>query len=75
MNGKMKWYNGVKGYGFITKEDGSEIFFHHTDLMVEKIGREVLRRSQGIPMSFDEEKSPRGVKATNVRIRKALTNP
>ena len=35
MKGKVKMFNQEKGYGFITKEDGKDVFFHYSQLMME----------------------------------------
>jgi CspA family cold shock protein len=61
-NGKVKWFNDSKGFGFITSEDGSEVFVHHTSIQ----GNGFKSLAEGDSVSFDTEKGPKGPKATNV---------
>jgi len=65
MKGKIKWYNRVKGYGFIVPEDGSaEIFIHHSSVQAK--GREkVLVEGQGV--EFEVGQGPKGPIAANVK--------
>ncbi len=60
MNGKIKFFDKAKGYGFITAEDGKDYFVHQTGLK-EQI---VLKDNDAV--SFDLEKGDRGLKAVNV---------
>jgi len=61
-NGTVKWFNDSKGFGFITSEDGSEVFVHHTSIQ----GNGFKSLAEGDSVSFDTEKGPKGPKATNV---------
>ncbi len=61
-NGTVKWFNESKGFGFITSEDGTDVFVHHTS--IEGSGFKNL--AEGDKVSFDIEKGPKGPKAINV---------
>ncbi len=61
-NGTVKWFNDAKGFGFITSEDGSEVFVHHTSIQ----GNGFKSLAEGDSVSFDTEKGPKGPKAINV---------
>ncbi len=60
--GTVKWFNNSKGFGFITSEDGTEAFVHHTSIQTD--GFKSL--AEGDKVSFDIEKGPKGPKAINV---------
>ena len=60
MNGKVKWYDIKKGYGFITGEDGTDFFVHHSDIKDSPL-------SENDPVTFDVEATPKGEKAVDVR--------
>lgn len=60
--GTVKWFNDSKGFGFITSEDGSEVFVHHTSIQ----GNGFKSLAEGDSVSFDTEKGPKGPKAINV---------
>ena len=60
--GTVKWFNDSKGFGFITGEDGSDVFVHHTSIQ----GNGFKSLAEGDSVSFDTEKGPKGPKATNV---------
>jgi cold shock protein len=60
--GTVKWFNESKGFGFITSEDGSEAFVHHTSIQ----GNGFKTLAEGDKVSFDTEKGPKGPKAINV---------
>ena len=62
MNGKVKWFNEQKGYGFVTAEDGTEMFVHFSAIKGE--GFKTL--AEGDSVSFDVEQGPKGPKAINV---------
>lgn len=61
--GKVKWFDGKKGYGFIEKEDGSgDVFVHYQDIVGE--GYRVLR--EGERVKFEITQTPKGDKAIKV---------
>jgi cold shock protein len=60
--GTVKWFNDSKGFGFITTEEGSDIFVHHTSIQGD--GFKTL--AEGDRVSFDVEKGDKGPKAVNV---------
>jgi CspA family cold shock protein len=61
-NGTVKWFNDSKGFGFITSEDGGDVFVHHTSIQ----GNGFKSLTEGDSVSFDTEKGPKGPKAINV---------
>ena len=62
MTGTVKWFNAEKGYGFITAEDGTDIFVHYTAIQGE--GFKTL--DDGQEVSFEVTQSDRGPQASNV---------
>ncbi|MBU3758963.1 MAG: cold-shock protein [Candidatus Omnitrophica bacterium] len=60
--GKVKWFNNQKGYGFITPENGSDVFVHHTAIQGE--GYRSLEEGQDV--EFEIQKGPKGDQAVNV---------
>ena len=60
--GTVKWFNDSKGFGFITSEDGSDVFVHHSSIQ----GSGFKSLAEGDSVSFDTEKGPKGLKAINV---------
>ncbi len=61
-NGTVKWFNDSKGFGFITSEDGSDVFVHHTSIQ----GEGFKSLAEGDSVKFDTEAGPKGPKAINV---------
>lgn len=61
--GKVKWYNEVKGFGFIESENGDDIFVHRTGLYSSDEG---LQPEQDVV--FETEKGAKGIFATNVKL-------
>lgn len=61
--GKVKWFNDTKGFGFISGEGGQDIFVHHTAIVAE--GYRSLK--EGDTVEYDLEPGPKGLKASNVR--------
>ena len=61
-SGTVKWFNDSKGYGFISREDGPDVFVHHTAITGE--GYRSLR--EGEKVTFDVQNGPKGLQAANV---------
>jgi CspA family cold shock protein len=61
--GKVKWFNESKGFGFIETEEGSDVFVHFSSIQGE--GFKTL--SEGQRVSFDVAQGKKGQEATNVR--------
>ncbi len=61
--GRVKWFNDKKGYGFIETKDQGDVFVHHTAIVSE--GFRSL--SEGERVSFEVERGPKGPQAVNVR--------
>ena len=61
-NGTVKWFNEAKGYGFITAEDGGDVFVHYSS--IQSNGFKSL--AEGDSVSFEIESGPKGPKAINV---------
>jgi len=61
--GTVKWFNGGKGYGFIAREAGADVFVHYT--AIEGAGFRTLREDQQV--EFSVEQGPKGLQAVNVR--------
>jgi len=62
-SGTVKWFDDAKGYGFISSDDGKDIFVHHSAIDGE--GRKTL--SEGQRVDFDVVQGDKGPKATNVK--------
>ena len=60
-HGTVKWFNAEKGYGFITREDGSDVFVHFSAIQGD--GYKTLEEGQSV--TFDIEDSDRGPQASN----------
>ncbi|RBP65936.1 putative cold-shock DNA-binding protein [Alkalibaculum bacchi] len=62
MNGTVKWFNGDKGFGFITSEEGNDVFVHYSQ--IQKDGYKTL--AEGERVSFDVVEGAKGPQAENV---------
>ncbi|GAB6931744.1 cold shock domain-containing protein [Calditerricola satsumensis] len=62
MQGRVKWFNAEKGYGFIERDDGGDVFVHYTAIQEE--GFRTLEEGQLV--QFDIVEGPRGPQAANV---------
>ena len=61
MKGTIKWYNSVKGYGFIKGEDEKDVFIHRSDIP------EGVSLNEDDSVEYETEKTERGIKAINVK--------
>jgi len=61
MNGKIKWYNSRKGFGFIVGEDGKDVFLHRTSIPAGTYLRD------DDPVEYEVEETERGLQAKNVK--------
>ena len=60
--GTVKWFNESKGFGFITREDGTDVFVHYASIQ----GNGFKSLAEGDMVNFDVENGPKGLKAINV---------
>ena len=61
-NGTVKWFSDQKGYGFITPEEGADVFVHHSEIQGE--GYKTLAEGQAV--EFEITDGPKGDQAKNV---------
>lgn len=62
--GNVKWFSAEKGYGFLAREDGDDVFVHYSDL----VGDGYLTLEEGQTVEFEVEESEKGLYATDVRV-------
>jgi cold shock protein len=62
ITGTVKWFNGSKGYGFITREGGPDVFVHFSAIQ----GDGFKNLNEGQKVEFTVEKGPKGLQAANV---------
>jgi CspA family cold shock protein len=60
--GKVKWFNNSKGYGFIARENGDDVFVHYKAI----VGEGYKSLQEGDEVQFEVEKGPKGWQATKV---------
>jgi cold shock protein len=60
--GTVKWFNNEKGYGFISRESGEDVFVHHTAIQ----GSGFKSLDEGDSIEFEVAKGPKGLQAQNV---------
>lgn len=60
--GTVKWFNDSKGYGFISAEDGTDVFVHHSDIQ----GEGFKSLNEGDTVEFEIAESDKGPRAANV---------
>ena len=62
LTGKVKWFNDAKGYGFIERPDGDDVFVHYTAIQ----GTGFRSLSEGQEVEFEVVDGPKGKQAANV---------
>lgn len=62
--GTVKWFNGAKGFGFITRSNGEDVFVHYKAITSE--GYKNL--NEGDKVEFDVQQGPKGLQAANVSV-------
>ena len=62
-SGKVKWFDNVKGFGFIAQDSGQDVFVHHSSIVGQ--GHKTL--NEGEPVSFDVITSDKGLRAQNIQ--------
>ena len=62
--GTVKWFSDDKGYGFITREDGDDVFVHYS--AIDGSGFRTL--AEGATVEFEVTQGPKGAQADNVRV-------
>jgi CspA family cold shock protein len=64
ITGTVKWFNGGKGYGFISREGGEDVFVHFSAIS----GSGYRNLEEGQKVEFSVEKGPKGLQASNVTL-------
>ena len=64
IQGTVKWFNATKGYGFIEREEGEDVFVHYSSIQTE--GYRTLNEGQRV--EFIVEQGPKGLQASEVTI-------
>jgi CspA family cold shock protein len=62
--GTVKWFNDAKGFGFISRQNGEDVFVHHT--AIQSNGFRSLQEGQSV--QFDVKRGPKGWQAENVQV-------
>jgi CspA family cold shock protein len=62
--GTVKWFNGAKGYGFIAREEGEDVFVHYSAIQ----GDGFRNLDEGPRVEFDVEQGRKGLQAINVSV-------
>jgi CspA family cold shock protein len=64
VTGTVKWFNGSKGYGFIEREGGADVFVHFSAIQ----GEGFRNLEEGQTVEFEVEQGPKGLQASNVTV-------
>ena len=62
--GTVKWFNERKGFGFLSQEDGDDVFVHYSS--IQSSGFKNLDEGQSV--EFETQEGPKGLQAVNVRV-------
>ncbi len=70
MKGKVEWFNAAKGYGFIGREDGTDVFVHYS--AIQSGGYKDLKEGEAVEFEIEQgAKGPQAARVVPVRQRKA----
>ena len=64
INGTVKWFNGPKGYGFLARDGGDDVFVHFSAIQ----GEGFKNLQEGQKVEFTVEQGPKGLQASNVVV-------
>ncbi len=64
MQGKVKWFNSQKGYGFIEGQDGNDVFAHHSQIT----GSGFKNLEEGQDVEYSVAQGPKGLQAENITV-------
>jgi CspA family cold shock protein len=64
VTGTVKWFNGAKGYGFIEREGGADVFVHFSAIQ----GDGYRNLEEGQKVEFEVQQGPKGLQAANVSV-------
>ncbi len=62
--GTVKWFSAEKGYGFISRQDGDDVFVHFSAIQ----GEGYRNLNEGDPVEFEVTQGPKGLQAANVAV-------
>jgi cold shock protein len=69
--GTVKWFNDAKGYGFISRDDGRDVFVHYSSIS----GDGFRTLNQGQQVEYEEQQGPKGLFAARViKVEEAVTS-
>jgi CspA family cold shock protein len=63
VKGTVKWFNERKGFGFLSQDDGEDVFVHYSSIQ----GSGFKNLTEGQAVEFEVQKGPKGLQAVNVR--------
>jgi len=69
--GRVKWFDDAKGYGFIERDDGEDVFVHYSAIA----GEGYRSLTEGSEVEFEIEQDAKGPRAANVVVTKAAAAP